>query len=360
MRAGTTRAMLGVAALIVIITLQGCSRSPAADAVSAATDWEPLVSQAVQVREAKLRDRIIGSGIIEGQSEAIIRSRVGGTITGIFFDLGDTLESGDVLITLDDTISSINLRQLEREYENSLADVGSKEELYARGSISPSQLAQARSALDALEARLEQARDAVASSRVTTPIRGSIAEKSPNLVIGDLLQPGQQIARIIDLNDLRITLPVGQSQVFFIRDGYRAEVRVDAPSGAVTAQGVVTAVSAGSDRRTGSWNVIIDFPNPAPGVIRAGMTADVVIFHEDAPLMTVVPVSSLVFREGRTWVFTVQDGTAVLIEIDIVDQYGELAAVTPMDHTINLLDLSVLVSGLSRIQGGDPAVTGTR
>jgi len=318
------------------------------DAGAAATDLSALIPDAVPVRQEALRDRIVGNGVIQGQREAILRSRTGGIIRSISFELGGSLEEGAVLLTLDDAIASLTLRQLEQQYQINLADLRSKEDLYSRGSLALNQLTQARATVNGLEAQLVQARDAVANTRITTPIQGQIAEKSAGLVLGDQLQAGAQIGRIVDLSALRVSVALGQSQVFLVREGLPAEIRVPTPTGDIVTQGVVHAVSAGSDRRTGSWTALIDFPNPAPDLIRAGLSAQVSIVNADAPKSIVVPDSALVFREGRTAIYLVEENTPVLVQVRLVDQQGERTAIEPVDPSIVLLGKRVLVSGLNQ------------
>lgn len=354
-----TAALLTV--LAGLLLLQGCSAeegSAQADEVSGATDYAPLVASAVPVRESVLRDRVVGSGIIEGRQEAVVRTRTAGTIRSISFELGQTFSRGDVLLTLDDTVSSLQLRQLELQRDDAQADLESKQALFSRGGLSERELNQAKASLDGIDAQLTQVRESVEAARVSTPISGRVSQRSPNLVIGDQLAAGTQIARIVDLESLRVTLSVGQSQVFQIREGARAEVRIQVPGRVLTAEGTVTAISAGSDLRTGSWSVVVDAPNPAPEVLRAGMTAEVVIFQEDAPAMPIVPGAALVYRDGRAGVFIVENGQAKLVHIDVIDEYGEFASVSAADESISLIGKSVLVSGLSQLRSGDAAVTG--
>jgi len=341
-----------------LILLSGCGEDEAIHDTSGATEYAPMISSSVPVQESVLRDRVLGSGVIEGQQEAVIRASAGGTIRSISFELGERFDEGDELMMLDDTVQQLTVSQIARQYGVLEADVASKEELYSRGALSESRLTQARAELEGVEAQLEQAKDAVEAARITAPISGSIAEKSPNLVRGDTLQAGTQIARMINLEQLRVSLSVGQAQIFFIKPGYRAEIRIPTPSGDIVADGAVTAVSAGSDRRTGSWKVLVDFPNPAPETLRAGLTANVAIFHDDAPLQQVVPAGALVRRDGKTGVFIIEEGRARLVEVEVLDQRGDLAAVSSVEDDIDLQDKSVLTSGLTRLRSGDAAATG--
>lgn len=350
-----------IAALCVCMLFTvSCTRddsSEASDDISGATDYAPLVSAAVQVVKAPLRAEYIGSGVIEGVDEAVLRTRIGGVIESVDFELGDILEQGEVIMHLDDRVSQLNVSQLRQQYENSQKNVESSEKLFDRGSISESQLAQARAARDGLEAQLAQAEDALENTEVRTPISGSVAEKSAALVMGDLISAGQQIGRVIDLENLRVRLSIGQEQLFMIRKGHPARIEIKTPTGMISSNGIVSAVSAGSDARTGSWTVLIDFKNPRIDVVRAGVSAEVTIRDPDAERFTIVPNAAMVYRGGKTYVFIVENGTARMIEVYEVDQYGDHTAVTSLEQGIDLLEHKVLVSGLSKIEEGSATVT---
>jgi len=248
------------------------------------------------------------SCVIEGQLEAVVRAKSPGTIEKISFKLGDELMQGQVLVSLNDDIAQLN-----------------------------------------------QARDTLNSMQIPALIRGRAASKNTNLVISDSLQTGQEIARIVDLGNLRVRLSLGQDQVFLVCEGCRAEISIETPGETYRADGVVKAVSAGSDLRTGSWTALVDFTNPASDLLKAGMIADVTIINEDAPLYTVVPGDAVAYRDGKTWIYVVENGMVNRQEITIADRFGNLTAVNIPDGSPDLLGKSVLVSGLSKAQGGDRA-----
>ncbi len=347
---------------VLAALLSGCSGTADGDAddVSRATEFAPFVASTVRPHEAVLRDRITGSGTVAGRQEAVIRAKTGGTVTEIAFELGDTLQQGEVLLRLDDTVSRLNVVQLERQFASSAADLETRRRQFNQGAISRTQLDQAEANHAGIESQLSQAREALEAARITAPISGGIAEKRSNLVIGDQIQPGEQIARIIDLRELRISLPVGQNQIFLIAPGNRSEITVTAAGRQYTAEGRVAAVSAGSDQRTGSWEVLVDFPNPAPEVMRSGVSANVTIFREDVPVQTVVPAEAVVEREGTPGVFLLRGEHARWTAVEVLDRHGDFSAVAPAESGIDLLDEEVITSGLTRMQDGDRVVTGPR
>ena len=326
------------------------------DEVAAVTDYTQVVSSAVQVIQAPLRDRVLGSGTIQGREEVSVKARASGVIQSIDFNLGAMLAKDQVLLTLDDTIAKLNVSQLENQYTNSLKELKANEQLYARGAISLVQLTQTQGSVDGLAAQLEQVKNNLKNTQVKTPIAGSVAEKT-NLVVGDLIQVGQQIVRVIDLERLRITLPVGQNQLFLIHEGAKALITIKTPTEIIEADGVVSAISAGSDSRTGSWSVLVDFTNPKPSVIKAGISAQVTIFNEEAPTYTLVPNSAMVYRDGNTSVYMLEGSSAKKVQVQVVDQYGDQSAVQSMEKDVTLIGKKVLVSALSRILDGTSIVT---
>ncbi len=337
-----------------IVFLNSCKKEepPVAEveAVSAATDYTQIVSFAVAVEQRALRDKVFGAGTVQGQQEVVVKARTSGEIKSISASLGARLQAGDELVLLDDTVATFSLSQLEKQFENAQKELVVNEQLYNRGAISLSALNQSRSALSGLSAQLENARTSLANTRIITPIQGSIAELS-KLVVGDLVQAGTQIARIVDLEKLRITLSVGQSQLFLIRNGAKALVTVKTPTEVIEIEGKVAAISASSDSRTGSWVVQVDFENPRQDVLKAGITAEVTIFNDQAPVLTLVPNQAMVFRNNKTYVFVAEGATAKMVEVVIVDQYGDKTAVDPVDD-YDFTGKKVLLSALSRLYDG--------
>ncbi len=356
----TVKTVLIFFLLILPLLLLSCTKnqeeSLVLDEIAAATDYTQVVSSAVSVQQAALRDRVLGSGTIQGREEVSVKARASGVIKSIDFNLGAQLEKDQVLLTLDDTIAILNVSQLENQYKNSLKELEANKQLYDRGAISLVQMTQTQSSVDGLAAQLEQVKNNLKNTQIKTPIAGSVAEKT-NLVVGDLIQAGQQIVRVVDLEHLRITLPIGQNQLFLIKEGAPAIITIRTPTETIEAEGIVSAISASSDSRTGSWSVLIDFINPRPSLIKAGISAQVVIFNEDAPIYTLVPNSAMVYREGMTSVYMVEGSSARKVRVKVVDQYGDQSAIESMEDDVSLIGKKVFVSALSRMLDGSSVVT---
>ncbi len=123
----------------------------------------------------------------------------------------------------------------------------------------------------------------------------------------------------------------------------------------------MSAISASSDSRTGSWVVYVDFENPPrPDILKAGITANVTIYNADAPLYTVVPPNGAMVNRGggKQYIFVVEGSNASLREVTVVDQVGDLTAIESKDASSSLVGGErVLVSSLSRLIDGSAIST---
>jgi membrane fusion protein (multidrug efflux system) len=102
---------------------------------------------------------------------------------------------------------------------------------------------------------------------------------------------------------------------------------------------------------------VVDFDNPKPEIIRAGLSASVIIYNAEAPEYPLVPNAAMVNRDGRSYVYVLQDSIAKLVEVEVVDRYGDTTAVTSLDESFELPGAKVLTSGLSRVTDGSAVVT---
>lgn len=122
-------------------------------------------------------------------------------------------------------------------------------------------------------------------------------------------------------------------------------------------EGNVSAISASSDESTGSWQVVVEADNPEPGIIRSGVTADIAIRNTHAPLEYIVPNAALVNRNGRTYIYVLEsEKSAMLLEVEVRDSYGDYTAVEPIDSSIDLSGRNVIVTRLDTIRNGDTVI----
>ena len=271
--------------------------------------------------------------------ESLIYARVSGYVATWSADIGDHVEMGQVLATIetpeldaDYVAAKAKLSAAQAQVKVRQAEAAFATSTYARWRDSPKgvvseqeredkKAGQASSAaeLDAARAQVNLAQAAVERlaafeqfKRVTAPYAGTITER--RIDIGNLITAGSAAAstplyRMAQDYPLRVFVNVPQSAaVDLMKVGVAAQISTNAP-GARPIAGNITRTSAAIDPQARTFRVEIDIPNPG-GALVPGMYVEVGFFLDNSG-MTQVPAAALVFRTGHPQVAVVDATGAV-------------------------------------------------
>ena len=123
----------------------------------------------------------------------------------------------------------------------------------ATAQTAPSQIAATKARASSAEAHAQQARANVAQAElnlqyavVKAPVRGVVSKKGIN--VGQVVQPGQPLLAIVQLDDVWVTANYKETQLKSVRPGQRATVDVDALGGR-TFNGKVDSIAGATGAR---------------------------------------------------------------------------------------------------------------
>ena len=303
--------MLLAAALALAVS--ACSKEDEADATPST-----LAVTLATAEQRPIQRSVIASGPVSAFEEMQLGVEISGArVTALNVDVGQSVRKGQVLLELDHRTLDSELAQAEAALREADASVALATSSYNRGSpLAKEQLISAN-ALDELRANKTQAearRSTVRAQRDAAQLRRDFAElRAPadGIISKRLVQPGQVVA-------------AGTELLRLIRDGrleWRAELPEDtlslvAPGAAVTLtgtdgttiQGSIRAVSPGVDSDTRTGTIYADLPDPGP--LKSGTYLEGRIVS-GAGNALMVPVASVVQRDGHAYVFTVESGDVV-------------------------------------------------
>jgi HlyD family secretion protein len=163
--------------------------------------------------------------------------------------------------------------QAERDYKTLLAQIDAAKS--QRNSVA--------SEVGATDARMAQTRDRIARSRITNPVAGTVLSTFSRQ--GEVVQVGQPLYKIANLDSLTLRAYVVESQLTSLRLGQHVQVRVDKGDGALlTMNGVVawiaskaeftpTPIQTRDERADLVYAVKVRVAN-AGGALKIGMPAD--------------------------------------------------------------------------------------
>ncbi len=218
------------------------------------------------------------SGTIEAE-EVVLSAPVGGVVNEITVEEGDTVQSGEVLVMLNASAVEARVRQAEA----GLAAANVRLSL-SQDSPREEDRTLATAEVDRAQAVLDEAHALLAQLTLSAPIGGIVQDLFFN--VGEIIAPGAQVARIIDLSRVDVIVFVSEQDLGFIRIGDRAEVSVDSYPGRVFMGTIVristeaeftpSTVQTKEDRTTIVYEVNISVTNRDKR-LKAGMPADAVI-----------------------------------------------------------------------------------
>ncbi|MCS7458858.1 efflux RND transporter periplasmic adaptor subunit [Paenibacillus doosanensis] len=172
--------------------------------------------------------------------------------------------------------------------------------------------------VDRLTAGLELANNALANATITSPIDGVVSKRS--IQPGEMAQPGVTLLSIVKMDPVQVELSVPETQIGKMKAGSDVEVKVgNLPD--KTFAGKISFVSPVSNANSTTFPVKVTIANP-DGVLLAGMLAEVHL-KDSAPNGLEVPKTALIQKDNKTFVYTVQDGTAKMIEVATTDKNAD-------------------------------------
>ena len=267
-----------------------------------------------------LRDivhKVNASGKIQPEEEVQISSTITAWITDITVAEGDTVQSGQMLIALDEkqyraaynqTLSSVksaeaNLKQIKSQkirteslFEQKLISKQELEQVEASFELASSQVEQARSSLVSREDELSKTKLLAPSYGIVTSLTKEVGE----MAVGGMFNPGI-LMTVADLSRMEVEVNVNENDVVNINVGDTSEIEIDAFPDTIF-YGVVSEIAhtaqslnMGSQQQVTNFKVKVKMLDP-PNKIRPGMSSTVNIISETIKNTISIPIQSLTSR----------------------------------------------------------------
>lgn len=301
---------LVIAALTALWILSGVLGigKPAKDMAAGPDTATERVLTKVRVSDVEAEERI-DSVSVNGRSEARrivdLRAEIEAPVEETPVEEGSRVDKGDLIVRLAVQDRRSLLREARATLEQREIEFNAAKELAGKGFNSQIRLAQARSELERARAALDRAETDLTQTEIRAPIAGILDQRL--VEIGNLVRPGDEVARLVDLSVIKVVGFVTERQVTHIAAGAEAEITfLEGP----TRRGSVTFVAASADPQTRTFRVEATIPNP-DGALIDGLTARMNI-PLDAQRAHKVPLSALTLDdEGNVGVKAVDGNNRV-------------------------------------------------
>lgn len=319
----------GLPAALSLILLAACSKG-----------GEPVATPPAAVETARVEADGAGgalsvTGTLERQREMNLAFRVGGVLTALNVDAGDSVSAGQVLARIDPAAVNARVTQSEADLERARRDLKRDEALFAQGYVSNQRLEDRRSAVKAAQAAYDSAAFDGRWSRLLAPAGGVVLERLAQA--GEVVQPGQAVLRVADLSSpLVLRAPVADRDIARISRGQGVTAVIDSLPGQTFA-GRVVRIGQGADARTGA--ILVEVELPGRPELRSGLTAKATFAGQGGnPDLVRVPAEAVIEANGeRAFVFRLKGDRAIRTQVAFVGFDGDqarLRGLAPGDQVV--------------------------
>ncbi|EPY7070240.1 efflux RND transporter periplasmic adaptor subunit [Klebsiella quasipneumoniae] len=343
---------------VVIFLLPGCGDNHGNKTVPVRT------VRYVVVGSAQTLPALERTGEIHAHDETILSFRTGGRIVTRSVDIGDRVNAGQLLATLENTTSQNQLDGAQADYEGAKAsaqvaalNVSRMQKLMPTGAIARTQLDNARAdwlvaraRLKNSESALRNARENLGWTRLMAPQSGVITEVSASA--GQVVSGGQSVLTLATGEARDVVFDIAKPDAIPPQEqaGLRVSLLSD-PS--VQASAALRDISPQADPQTRTWRVRATLQNP-PLAMALGASVTVTL-PATGPHGYALPASALSRVGDKPAVYVINP-----------QSQAQLRVVVPAYYTATSVIISgglepgdrVITAGVSKLRSGEPVIAG--
>ncbi len=276
------------------------------------------------------------NGTFIPKQESNQSSEISGRIVSVLVKEGSRVGAGQVLATIKKDAIEVDVTQAQNNLQNAIIDNQRYENAFKTGGVTKQQLDNSRLQLKNAQAAVKAQGVRVSDTSVRAGISGTINKKmvEPGMVVA----PGTALFEIVNINSLKLSVLVDESQIGKIQIGQEVPIKVNVLPEESFA-GRITFIAPKSDA---SLNFPVEIEVQNRGNLKAGMYATATFKTNngaETQNMLTVPAEAFVNGVSSGQLFVVQNGVAKLIKVTVGKVYGDKVQV------------------LSGLNGGEQVVT---
>ncbi len=284
----------------------------------------PISVITLNLVSSRLEDKINLPGQVEPYEDVQVKAEVPGQVVKVLVEEGQTVEKGQVLIQLDDRDYRSRLDRIKANYRLAKLDYDRTIALAKKKVTSLSNLDTFEAQLKDLEAQVREAELALSRTRITSPICCLCNEI--NAKKGNFVSVGDPVARIIQIDPVKVVVGVPESDVAAVFDLTQAEVIIEALE-KHRVKGRKVFLSRQPRTLARLFDLELRVPNPE-GRILPGMFARVELVKQVFNQALAVPLYAVISQSDKHIVFVEKEGRAESRNIELGPLIGWQVQVT--------------------------------
>ena len=276
------------------------------------------------------------AGTFEPNKETRISAEIQGKINKILVDIGSTVQRGQALVHLDNTLLKLQLQSIDVQIEGLEADVNRYTILAKADAIQGVQLEKAVLGLKAAKVQRATVVEQINKTTIKAPFGGIVTAKLSEE--GAFAAPGVALLQITDISQLKFTANVAENELSKFSLNHTYTLVGDAyPE--ISLSGKATMV--GSKANMGSsFPIQFTVQNTPEMKIKSGMFGKVYLKDGSKQAAIIIESSAIQGTTSQPQVYLIQNGKAVLQQVVVSQRLGNKAVISA-----GVKEGDVLISG---------------
>jgi len=258
---------------------------------------------------------VVISGQLKAENEISIIPKIAGAadVLSLNIKLGDYVEKGDLLFTLDNGTLSSSIKDALLAYETAKNNFDRISKLYEEGAVSRQQYEQAQ--LSVSNTQIKALQNQMSDSYVKAPISGVVS--ALNIEKNGIAVSGQPSAVITDISVLQIEADITEKLINKVFVGKNVQLMIPAISDEKL-DAKVSLVNPVPNALTNLYKMKIQVVN-YNDLIKPGMIAQIYFVIDESKDVLMLPIDAVIQEGSEYFVYIVEEGKAVhkTVKVDV-------------------------------------------
>lgn len=248
-------------------------------------------------------DELTAIGTVTPIQGTRLTSELSGKVTQILFRSGQSVDKGELLVTLDTSTERAAFDALQPQLRQAKSDQQRAEQLIDSSAISEEAYEEAFAEVDRFDAKIQQQAAIIAKKRIVAPFAGKLGIRQVDL--GQYIAPGTIIATLQQLDPVFVDFALPEQDSGRVAEGQPVQISVAAfPE--LTFTGEIESISPNLDTGTRSFVARASVANDLKK-LKPGMFADVVVDLPQEREVITVPQTAIAFNAFGSSVFLIDE-----------------------------------------------------
>lgn len=281
----------------------------------------------IEVSAVTMGEAIRVDAAIQPSSRVDVAAQVNGEVLAKHVSVGDTVTSGQTLVELDQADYRAALSRAQLAKEKVMLELEKfKVQLRDNNNSQNTELDMLQISLREADLGIQEANRNLQKAVMKSPIAGVVVHM-PDLAVGQQISPGQQLVQVEQIDPLHVEASVKEKDLQLIDSKELLPVFVPVLGQTMEAEVVYLSPSASAHQGSSGFGLKLKIANP-DGVIRPGMSAQVILDDSLAQSALAVPIAAVMEEEGRKYVYKLsEDSVARKIDVEIGRKNKEFAEI---------------------------------